>query len=99
MKKIIQTFHLTSLVLTFLLKLRFSADASTADVIKKLYGTSTLTTYRMWERKKRKYEKAVLDVEFLKSMSVCTPFNIFKLILEFILLPIFLAIAFFIIDL
>ena len=67
MKKIIQAFHLASLVLTFVLKLRFSADTSIADVIKKRYGTSTLTTYRTWERKKRKYEKAVLDVEFLES--------------------------------
>ena len=35
MKKIIQAFHLASLVLTFVLKLRFSADTSIADVIKK----------------------------------------------------------------
>ena len=67
MKKITKTFHLVSLVLTFILKLRFSADTSIADVIRKRYGTSTLTTYRTWERKKRKYEKAVLDVEFLES--------------------------------
>ena len=33
MKKIIQAFHLASLVLTFVLKLRFSADISIADAI------------------------------------------------------------------
>ena len=67
MKELVKTFHLASLILTFILKLRFSANTSIADVIKKRYGTSTLTTYRTWERKKRKYEKAVLDVEFLES--------------------------------
>ena len=87
MKKIIQAFHLASLVLTFVLKLRFSADTSIADVIKKRYGTSTLTTYRTWERKKRKYEKAVLWCEFVwnKMKKIIQTFHLASLVLTFIL--------------
>ena len=50
--KIIQMFHLTLLVLTFILKLQFSADTSIADVTKvyllQLCKIQKLTLFCAW---------------------------------------------------
>ena len=59
-------FALT-LVFLFIIRLRFPASRSIADVISTRYGRGTLRLIRRYESTDLKYKKCELDIEFLNN--------------------------------
>ena len=59
------SFSVTTLVLIFILKLRFPPKTPFTTVITKRYNRSTLTLYRKYEKLDLKVRKIDLDISFL----------------------------------
>ena len=57
--------YVVSLVFMFIIRLRFPANKSIADIVTTRYGRSALLLIRKFEKVDFKYRKASLDIEFL----------------------------------
>ena len=74
--------YILSLVLLFIIKLRFPRNKSIADILTQRYGRPVLTLYRSLEREDYKLRKAHCDLNFLKccqSQNLIPNFLKFKL--------------------
>ena len=56
-----------TLVLLFIIRLRFPSNRSIADIITKRYSQETLRTVRKFESIDFKHKKCLLDIEFLNN--------------------------------
>ena len=71
---------ITSIVFTFILRLRFPRHTSFSILLTKRYGTSCVKIYRNLENAYFRYHKTKLDLEFL---SKCKSYNILPKFLYF----------------
>ena len=60
-------FYVLSLVLLFVIRLRFPKSKSIADIVTHRYGQSVLKSIRKYERTDYKISKIKLDTEFLEN--------------------------------
>ena len=60
-------FYAVTLVLLFLLKIRFPKNRAISQILSSRYGASTLKVFRNLERLRQQHEKIKLDLEFLES--------------------------------
>ena len=60
-------FSVATLVLIFILKLRFPPKTPFTTIITKRYNRSTLTLYRKYEKLDFKVRKIELDISFLQN--------------------------------
>ena len=75
-------FKIVSLVILFILKLRFPRNRPLSDIIVNRYGRPTLQNFRKYESRSYKLRKAEADRTFLilcKSYNVVPRFMKFKL--------------------
>lgn len=72
-------FALT-LVLLFIIRLRFPAERSIASIIKVRYGNATLQLIRKYESTDLKYKKCELDIEFIEN---CIKHELFPTFVRF----------------
>ena len=73
-------FYIATLVLLFILKIRFPRSTSIARIITERYGAATLQLFRKYEQSSRKLTKVKLDYKFLHS---CLAYNVFPKFLKF----------------
>ena len=70
----------STLVILFLLKLRFPRNTPISDVLRERYGQSALQGFRKFEQVSQKLAKKQLDLHFLKC---CKTYNVYPNFLNF----------------